>query len=120
MGEQEVPVAFIGEVPEGTSHLVSIDGKEVALFHAEGHFYALGNRCPHRSGPLVKGRMETFDGTLAVRCPIHGWLFELSSGRCLTRPGASTPVYPVICTQEKICLGSPQGQTTGPAKPLSL
>lgn len=86
-----------------------VDGKEVALFQVEGILYAVGNRCPHRSGPLVKGqvlkREET--GEWAVRCPIHGWLFDLKSGRCLTRPSARIPTYPVLCEEGKISLGPP-------------
>lgn len=77
--------------------LTTIDGQEVALFQVEGQFYAVGNRCPHRSGPLVKGKVETVPetGAPAVRCPIHGWLFDLKTGACLTRPTACIPTYPV-------------------------
>ena len=73
-----------------------IDGKEVALFNVEGRLYAVGNRCPHRSGPLVQGKVETVPetGKPAVRCPIHGWLFDLKTGACLTRPSACIPTYP--------------------------
>ena len=101
------------QIPPGQACLVTVDGKEVALFNVEGQFYAIGNRCPHRSGPLVRGRIERVFGseeevvptTLAVRCPIHGWLFELATGRCFTRPSASTPVFPVTCEAGEILLG---------------
>ena len=94
------------EIPPGSSQLVTVEGKEVALFNVEGQLYAVGNRCPHRSGPLVRGHVEQVGGTVAVRCPIHGWLFELATGRCLTRPSASTPSYPVTCEQGEICLSA--------------
>ena len=87
----------------------------MALFNVEGRLYAIGNRCPHRSGPLVQGRVETVDGTLAVRCPIHGWLFDLATGRCLTRESASTPICTVTCERGEIMLGPPQGESKGPA-----
>jgi len=103
------------EIPPGTSQLVTVEGKEVALFNVEGRLYAVGNRCPHRSGPLVRGRIEKVDDTLAVRCPIHGWLFDLATGRCLTRPSASTPVSPVTCEQGEICFGALQGEAAGPS-----
>lgn len=114
MSEPKQPVASEPELPEGSSKLVTVDGKEVALIHAEGALYAIGNRCPHRSGPLVRGKVEhvpenpadpSSKTTLAVRCPIHGWLFELSTGRCLTRPSASVPTYPVECDNGQICIG---------------
>lgn len=103
-------VAQAGEIPPGASRLVSVEGKEVALFNVEGHLYAISNRCAHRSGPLVKGHVEvdapTPEGptTLAVRCSLHGWMFELSSGRCLTRPSASLPSYVVTVEDGQVFL----------------
>lgn len=101
------------------------DGEEVALFNAEGQIRALSHRCPHRSGALSKGAVERVPDpadpgagpTLAVRCPIHGWLFELSTGRCLTRAGASVQTYPVTCEQGEILLGPAQGLVCGPGAP---
>ena len=121
-----VKVAQMGELPPGSSRLVTVEGKEVALFNVEGQIHAVTNRCPHRSGPLVKGSVESVPDpsdpaakpVLAVRCPIHGWLFELATGRCLTRPGASVQTYPVTCDREQICLGPAQGEVSGPAAPL--
>ena len=100
----------------GQSSAITVDDKEVALFNVEGRYYAVGGRCPHRSGPLAKGRIETVPGTdvLAVRCPLHGWLFELETGRCLTRAGASIACYPVSCEGNDLRVGSPQGNASGP------
>ncbi len=131
--DQKVPVAKEQEVPTGASRLLNVDGKEVALFNVEGRYYAVGNRCPHRSGPLVRGRVETVpvispesgsglptgQATVAVRCPVHGWLFDLSTGACLTRPSASTPTYPVTCEDGQICLGPQQGIESGPSMPVA-
>ena len=113
-------VAQLEDVPPGSSRLVSVEGKELALFNVEGRLYAIGNRCPHRSGPLYRGQVENVNGTLAVRCPIHGWLFDLATGRSLTRESASTPICAVTCEEGEISLGPPQGESSGPAAPLSL
>ena len=102
-------------IPPGQSVEVTVEGKEVALFNVDGTYYAVGGRCPHRSGPLAKGRVETVEGKPAVRCPLHGWLFELETGRCLTRPGAGVPSYPARCREEGLFLGFPQGESSGPA-----
>ena len=84
--------------------MILVDGREVALFNVEGRFLAVANRCPHRGGPLSRGHLETVNrddpGTVpipAVRCPLHGWLFDLTSGRCLNQPTASTTAYQVNC-----------------------
>ncbi len=90
---------------------VTVEGKEVALFNVDGRYYAVGGHCPHRSGPLARGKIELVPGTegsgttvpgttgsvWAVRCPLHGWLFELETGKCLTHPSASIPCFPVRC-----------------------
>lgn len=85
---------------------MSVDGKAVALFNVEGRLYAVGNQCPHRSGPLVRGKIEKIseEGSLTLRCPIHGWLFDLTTGQCLTRAGASIPTFPVTCEEGEICI----------------
>lgn len=102
-------------ISPGQSVGVTVDGKEVALFNVEGRYYAVGGRCPHRSGPLAKGKVERIEGKFVVRCPLHGWLFELETGRCLTRPGAGVPSYPVECRSDGVFLGAPQGEASGPS-----
>lgn len=102
----------------GASQVVQLREKEVALFNVAGQLFALDNRCPHREGPLSRGQVESVavphlqptphgaeegEGrTLAVRCPLHGWLFDLKSGRCLNQPGASTVAYNVTCKNGKM------------------
>ena len=88
------------ELKPGESCVVTLDGQEVAVFNVEGNFYAVGNRCPHRGGPLSRGHLE---GS-AVRCPLHGWLFDLKTGRCLNQPEAFLSVYLVSCENGKFCL----------------
>lgn len=110
-------VARAGELPPGARRVVRQDGQEIALFNVEGRLYAVGNRCPHRGGPLVRGRIETVSGPRenmgtvpagdcphAVRCPIHGWLFDLATGQCLNQPQAAVPAYTVTCHGDQVCV----------------
>ena len=71
------PVARAGDIPVGGRKLVSIDGVEIALFNVGGTFYAINNRCPHRNGPLIRGYI---DGERGIKCPMHGWRFDLATG----------------------------------------
>ena len=89
----------------GERRAVMVEGRSVVLFQVDGRTYAVGDRCPHRGGPLSRGRVEPGpDGGPAVRCPLHGWLFDLATGRCLNQPEAGTPVYAVACRDGALCV----------------
>ncbi|MBI2002072.1 MAG: Rieske 2Fe-2S domain-containing protein, partial [candidate division NC10 bacterium] len=45
---QFVRGADIQEIPPGTARVLRIRGREIALFNADGTFYAVKNSCPHR------------------------------------------------------------------------
>jgi len=63
-------------------------GVDVALYRTlAGEPVAVRNRCPHRSFPLAKGRLE---GDVLV-CGYHGMQFD-PSGRCVNMP--SMPIVP--------------------------
>ena len=73
---QIIKAAKCGEIPEGTGKIIQAAGRSIALFHANGEFYALDNRCLHQGGPLGEGEVY---GTRVV-CPWHGWEYEFSTG----------------------------------------
>src|SRR5262249_27833608 len=57
----------------------SEQSNEQHFYEAEG--YKIQRRCPHLKADLTRfGKIE--DGVLT--CTLHGWQFELASGRCLT------------------------------------
>ncbi len=91
-------VAKASEVSPGQRQLVTAGGREIAIFNVAGAFYALANKCPHESGPLCRGTivgLSTADvpgqyrlerpGEF-VRCPWHGWEFEIKSGQSYVDP----------------------------------
>jgi nitrite reductase/ring-hydroxylating ferredoxin subunit len=61
--------------------------------------YAIRNRCPHRGGPLVRGFVETGP---AVRCPMHGWRYDLVTGES-DRPARAT-VYRVRVENDEVSI----------------
>jgi phenylpropionate dioxygenase-like ring-hydroxylating dioxygenase large terminal subunit len=89
---------FAGEI---SRELISrrILGVDVALYRTlDGRPVAVRNRCPHRSFPLAKGRL---DGDNLV-CGYHGMTFA-PSGRCVEMPAlpinptnASVRSFPVV------------------------
>lgn len=64
-----------------------VEGLRVIVTRAGGAYVALDNRCTHQGGSLCDGSFE--DGS--VRCPLHGAVFDLSSG-APTAPPATRPL----------------------------
>lgn len=74
---------------------VTLMNEELVLFRDEQDQLGLiGRPCPHRGVDLSFGRLE--DGGL--RCPFHGWLFDVS-GQCLETP--AEPVTSEFCSRVK-------------------
>ena len=90
-----VRVADIQEIPPGTSRVLHIRGRKIALFNADGMFCAVKNTCPHRGFSLDRGAVE--DGI--VTCPGHGWQFDLRTGDSVDHPPAGIRCYRVEIRQ---------------------
>lgn len=86
-----VQVADVQEIPPGTSRVLHIRGREIALFNADGAFYAVKNSCPHRGFALDRGTVE---GAI-VTCPGHAWQFDLRTGDSVDHPPAGIRCYRV-------------------------
>lgn len=79
------------ELPKGSGKSLDINGQRVALFNADGKYYALADACMHRGGPLGEGHLE---GT-KVTCPWHAWDFDVKTGECHTMQGAKQKKFAV-------------------------
>jgi len=91
-------VATLRELPPGGRKRVAVDGRDIVLFNVGGEVFALADRCPHQGGRLSEGRLvglvEAAEpgrytwsrGGEIVRCPWHGWEFDLRTGRSRCEP----------------------------------
>jgi NAD(P)H-dependent nitrite reductase small subunit len=84
-----VSVAEANSLPEGRGRTVHVRGREFALYHVDGQFYAIDDKCPHRAGPLGAGHLENG----CVYCPMHGWQFEVKTGACVNVPDRPVKSY---------------------------
>ena len=84
-----VKVLDAAALAPGQPALVTVDGRDVALFRRGDEVLAVGNECPHQGGSLCDGWVE---GDIVV-CPLHGWEFDMRSGACMTVPGEDVPRY---------------------------
>ena len=90
MPAQWLAACPVNELPPGGRKLIKLNGIDIALFNIGGTVFAIKNRCPHRSGPLIRGFTDDAGG---IKCPMHGWRFDLRNGSS-ERPAQAT-VYPV-------------------------
>ncbi len=93
-------VAKASDVPPGGRKLVTVRGRPIAIFNLSGDFFGLLNRCPHQGGPLCDGLLTGLiesdepgayrysrPGEI-IRCPWHGWEFDIRTGQSWCDPGS--------------------------------
>ena len=101
-------VARTTEIPPGGNKVVDVEGRDIVVFHVNGEFFALLNRCPHAGAPLDKAacvaRLTSPEpgvyqrsrvGEL-LRCAWHGWEFDMRTGQSWFDPKrVKVRTYPV-------------------------
>ena len=91
-------VGTTAEIRPGQRKIVEVEGISIGVFNIDGTFYALRNRCPHQGAPLCLGSLKgttlpsqpgeylwARDGEI-LRCPWHGWEFDVTTGRSICNP----------------------------------
>lgn len=104
-------VAPLSEIPPGARKLVEAGGRPIVVFNVGGVLYAVSNRCPHAGGSLVHGHQvglveATEPGRYRysrkgeiIKCPWHGWEFDLATGQSRCDPATvRVRAYPVDVT----------------------
>lgn len=101
-------VAHVSEIPQGKRKIVTIAGRSICIFNVNGVYYAVRNSCPHQGGELCLGPtvglataekpgeiQYSREGEI-LRCPWHGWEFDLATGRSVFDPNRTrVKSYPV-------------------------
>jgi nitrite reductase/ring-hydroxylating ferredoxin subunit len=101
-------VGTVEEIAPGQRKIVEIAGRSIGVFNVGGSFYALRNTCPHQGGPLCQGQvtgllMARVPGEFSytrrgeiLRCPWHGWEFDIKTGQSWFDPVQTrVRAYPV-------------------------
>ncbi len=102
----------LNDFSPGSSQVVYLDGKQIAVFNVDGELYALSNRCPHARGPLSEGKIESDGESCTVTCPWHYAKFDLKNGHLLDGV-ASTGVeaYQVEIRDGMVWVGTTSAKT---------
>lgn len=102
-----VEVCDADALPPGSRTIVEVDGREIGVFNVDGRYYALRNVCPHQLAPLCEGQLvgemtapavgeyELRRQGEVIRCPWHGWKFDLATGESVFNPHLRTSSYDV-------------------------
>jgi 3-phenylpropionate/trans-cinnamate dioxygenase ferredoxin subunit len=103
-----VEVGTAEEVRQAGCRVVDVAGRKIGVVSSGEEFYAVIDRCPHMAASMTAG---TVSGTFVpagaheyvyakhdkvIRCPWHGWEFDLETGRSLLEPErVGLKTYPV-------------------------
>jgi nitrite reductase/ring-hydroxylating ferredoxin subunit len=110
-------VGRVEEIRRERCRRVEAQGRHIAVLSVGDRFFAVRDRCPHKGASLCQG---TVGGTFVpsspqeyvygrdnqvLRCPWHGWEFDLETGRSLLEPSSvGVKVYPVTVTDDTVIL----------------
>jgi nitrite reductase (NADH) small subunit len=94
----EIRVGTVDEVRSEGCRIVDIGGRNVGVISVGEEFFAIADKCPHMGVSMCAGSLS---GTMVasdpheyvygqddrvIRCPWHGWEFDLETGRSLLEP----------------------------------
>jgi nitrite reductase/ring-hydroxylating ferredoxin subunit len=120
-------VATTSEIPAGGNKVVTVGGREIVVFHVNGEFFALLNRCPHEGAPLAKaacvallqseepGQYRRSRVGELLRCPWHGWEYDMRTGQSYLDPKRTrVRAYPVAVEAGEALVKGPYVAETFP------
>ncbi len=79
----------LNEAPLESPVSVKVEDRDLVLLRYGDTLAAMDRWCPHRQGDMVAGRLAG----KALKCPIHGFMFSVDTGRGLNCPGFNLSVH---------------------------
>ena len=119
-------ICRLSELPPGERRIVEIDRRSIGIFNVGGDLFAVRNRCPHRGAPLCRGvladlvtgsepyRYEIAREGQILRCPWHGWEFDLATGQSVFNP------HRVRVKRYEVAVEPPEPDPTVATFPVSI
>jgi 3-phenylpropionate/trans-cinnamate dioxygenase ferredoxin subunit len=100
------------DLPPGQRKIVTDGDSSIGVFNLDGKYYAVKNVCPHYGAPLCQGSLHGthkpsdvhqfdpgYQGQI-LRCPWHGWEFDIVTGKGLYDRNSRVATY-VVEVDEK-------------------
>lgn len=99
MTSTELDIGAVEDFESGRPHQIKLAGRALVLVRHEDDFFVLRDTCPHQGGRLSAGQVggvaqatevggpitQELEG-LILRCPWHGWAYDITSGCSLIEP----------------------------------
>ncbi len=88
-------VGPLGEFPDNAMRKMDVVGHDLVIVRSPSGVHAIRNKCPHQGAPICGGMLTgtylpSDPGVLLygleneiVRCPWHGWEFDVTTGEAL-------------------------------------
>ncbi len=87
-----IDIGHIDDIPVRGARVVKTRVGCIGLFRtAEAEVFAAANRCPHKGGPLAEGIVHG----RKVTCPLHNWVFDLTTGEAQGADDGRIATYPL-------------------------
>ena len=111
-------VCHVEDIPRGEKRTYTFKNLPIVVVHDKrGEFHAVYERCPHQGARLGAG---TLGGQTAapepgtafeyvregeiLRCPWHGFSYDVTTGACLTAERLRVKTYPLIIDNHELFL----------------
>lgn len=100
-------IGSLADVERQGRVVARVGGREIGVVRdpVSGELHGVRNRCPHSGAPLclgsvvdrAAGRPGQYErsGRAVLRCPWHGWEYDLETGKCADDERIRAAVYPV-------------------------
>jgi len=83
---------------KGDQWLLEVNNRPIGLFRFNNKFYAIKNSCLHQGYPLSEGMLCDY----MIECKLHGWVFDIRDGKCLSLENRKTRTYKIRETIETL------------------
>ncbi len=95
------------DVPENGAKNVNLNGIEITIFHTSNRFIARSGVCKHNGFKLELCERQGD----SVTCPLHGWKYNITTGKGIKPSWTSLDSYPLAIKGEEIWI-QPQAEAT--------
>ena len=99
--QKEVPLCGLNDLEDRCAMELTIEQRQIFAVRQDNAIYAYWNICPHRSSPLnwVPNKFLDIENQL-IHCALHGALFEIDSGLCVSGPCIGDKLQPIQLRHE--------------------